>query len=146
MLSSANCFANSIEVLQKRQGAYTLIGGTDACADKILWKEVPHCGGFMLADSNAESTVREVFCHFNSQQKQLLEKNHNHEVMKISYRVTLDENRITKKQNIERSFNNVPYTVETESSITLDDEETILYDRSISGKGTSCLYKKVSVL
>lgn len=134
----------------KREGVYMLQAGTDGCARELVWRQLPRCGGFQLTASRDGQAIdarkNENFCHINQGSGREVRRTDKDTHWTIRYQVIAEENIIRKAQHIERRIGRMKastYTVELQASLILDRGGSFMFDRSLGGEGTSCLYKKL---
>lgn len=129
-------------------GVYDLQQGTDDCPEQLRWRERPACGGFQLNETHRGQVLpgayQELFCHINKGSFTEMQRQRGSESLRVRYNVRADDRLAQKEQQIEHRLNGVPYNVELQASVILDDGRQFLLDRSLGGKGWSCLYRKMN--
>lgn len=136
-LVSALLLSTSTWAALPQAGVYTLVTGTDGCAERVEW--VNECDGFVLNPVHDGAKLNpEKFCKVNKgKSSQLVSAN-----QKVVTQVSHIEHQIQKKETQVFFAKNESLELSSEDSIMIDTKGSFLWDHSKNNRGTSCIYKK----
>lgn len=128
-----------------RAGYYRYQQGTDGCPKEVTWRNQPSCHGFDLIETKrgvvTRDSVHHVFCNVDRAPLTYDYKISSWEKYRIRTVVKILDQHVHKKQIKEGVINGAQFKITTEETLIFD-QHSFVFDKSVGGKGWSCLYKK----
>lgn len=128
-----------------RAGYYRLLQGTDGCPKEVTWRFQPSCHGFDIIETESglstPHSIHHMFCNVNRAPLTAEYRISSWEKYRVRSVVKTGDNHIHKKQVKEGTINQAQFRVETEETLVFD-QYAFVFDKSVGGKGWSCLYRK----